>query len=308
MDPLSGLVSLLELKSYRIGGFEAGGEWSVAFGAHEAIKCYAVTSGSCWIDVDGTDDPTFLEAGDCVLLPHGRAFRVASDLALPADDWQRHFVGVEEGAIVRLNGQAGVTLLGSHFQLSGVQAEPLLAVLPAIVHLREQAERETLRWAFDRLRAELKDLRPGSILIAQQLACMIFVQVLRLLLSDGRSVGWLRALGDKQVGAAISAMHQHPERPWTVADLAGRVAMSRSGFAARFRELVGDGPIEYLTRWRMLIAARRLARGESVATVAGSLGYESESAFRTAFKRVTGKTPRDHARGVSIPITSAPLR
>jgi AraC-like DNA-binding protein len=81
-----------------------------------------------------------------------------------------------------------------------------------------------------------------------------------------------------------------------VADLADEVGMSRSSFAARFGDLVGDGPIEYLTRWRMLLAVRSLSRGESVGTIARSLGYESESAFRTAFKRVTGRTPRHHAQ------------
>jgi AraC-like DNA-binding protein len=85
-----------------------------------------------------------------------------------------------------------------------------------------------------------------------------------------------------------------------VANLADEVGMSRSVFAARFGALVGEGPIEYLTRWRMLLAGRRLSQGESVGTIAHSLGYESESAFRTAFKRVTGRTPRHHARaGVS---------
>jgi AraC-like DNA-binding protein len=91
-------------------------------------------------------------------------------------------------------------------------------------------------------------------------------------------------------------MHRQPARRWTVAELAEEVGMSRSGFAARFGALVGDGPIEYLTRWRMLLAGRSLSRGESVGAIARSLGYESESAFRTAFKRVTGRTPRHHAR------------
>ena len=146
------------------------------------------------------------------------------------------------------------------------------------------------------MRQELTDPKPGSVLIAQQLAYVIFVQALRLHLDEGRGVGWLFALSDKQVGAAIAAIHREPERRWTVAALAVEVGMSRSGFAARFRQLVGDGPIEYLTRWRMLLAGRSLARGEPIGSIARSLGYESESAFSTAFKRVMGSTPRHHAR------------
>jgi AraC-like DNA-binding protein len=300
MDPLSDVIAFLQLRSYRVGGLEAGGHWSVGFEAYAAIKCYGVTAGACWITVEGGGVPKRLEEGDCVLLPHGRPFRIASDPALPPDDWRDHFLDADEGAVVKLNDGAGVTLLGSHFQLARWQAELLLGVLPPIIHLRAETDQAKLRWAFDRLGEELTDCRPGGILIAQQLACMIFVQVLRLYLGECEGRGWLFALSDKHVGAAIAAMHRQPSRRWTVAELADLVGMSRSGFAARFRALVGDGPIEYLTRWRMLLAGRSLSRGEAVGEIACSLGYDSESAFRTAFKRVTGRTPRHHARlGVS---------
>jgi AraC-like DNA-binding protein len=107
----------------------------------------------------------------------------------------------------------------------------------------------------------------------------------------------LFALSDKHVGAAI---HREPARRWTVAALALEAGMSRSGFAARFGQLVGDGPIEYLTRWRMLLAGRSLSRGEPIGATARSLGYESESAFSTAFRRVMSSTPRYHARLTTV--------
>jgi AraC-like DNA-binding protein len=296
MDPLSEVISLMEPKSYRVGGFEAGGDWSIYFGAHEAIKCYCVTAGRCWIAMDGANEPALLEQGDCILLPQGLSFRIASDLRLPAEDWRRHFVGSAEGSLVKLNGSSGVTVLGSHFQFVGLQAEMLLNMLPPIVHLHSETDRETLRWTFDRMRQELSNPRPGSVLIAQHLSHMIFIQALRLHFDEGQGVGWLFALSDKYVGAAIAALHREPARRWTVAALALEVGMSRSGFAARFGQLVGDGPIEYLTRWRMLLAGRGLLRGEPVGALARSLGYESESAFSTAFKRVMGTTPRHHGR------------
>ena len=176
----------------------------------------------------------------------------------------------------------------------------LLGMLPPIVRLQSETDRETLRWAFDRMRLELVDPKPGGFLILQQLAYMIFVQALRLHLDEGNGVGWLFALSDKHVGAAIAAIHREPARRWTVAALALEVGMSRSGFAARFGQLVGDGPIEYLTRWRMLLAGRSLSRGEPVGAIAHSLGYESESAFSTAFKRVMGSPPRYHARLAAV--------
>jgi AraC-like DNA-binding protein len=296
MDPLSDVISFLEPRGYRVGGFEAGGDWSIRFDAYEGIKCYAVASGACWIAVEGGGAPKLLQQGDCFLLPRGRAFTIASDLALPPDDWKRHFFSAPDGTLVKLNGRTGVAVLGGHFELAGPHADMLIGILPPLVHLQGGAERETLRWAFDRMRQELTALKPGGFLIAQQLASMIFVEALRLHLDDAKGVGWLFALSDTHVGAAIAAIHREPERRWTVGALALEVGMSRSGFAARFAELVGDGPIEYLTRWRMLLAGRRLSRGETIGAIAHSLGYESESAFRTAFKRVMGSTPRHHAR------------
>jgi AraC-like DNA-binding protein len=301
MDPLSEVISFLQPMGYRVGGFEAGGDWSVRFEAYEGIKCYAVTAGACWLAVEG-GEPMLFEQGDCFLAPHGLPFQIASDLALPPDDWKRHFLGAREGVLVQLNGGGGVTVLGGHFQLAGPPAEMLIGMLPPIVHLCSERDRESLRWAFERMRQELVDPKPGGVLIVQQLAYMIFVQALRLHLDAAAGVGWLFALSDKHVGPALAAIHREPARRWTVAALAAEVGMSRSGFAARFAQLVGEGPIEYLTRWRMLLAGRNLSRGESIGAIARTLGYESESAFRTAFKRVTGATPRHHARLAAVAI------
>ncbi|QQA44712.1 AraC family transcriptional regulator [Pelagovum pacificum] len=296
MDPLSDVISFLRLRSYLVGGFEAGGNWSVGFDAHDAVKCYTVADGACWIAVDGADEPVFLQSGDCFMLPRGQPFQIASDLNLPPDDWRHYFLGAEEGALVKLNEGRGVTVLGGHFALAGPQAEVLLGVLPPIVHLRDGPESETLRWTFGLMRQELIALKPGAILVAQQLACMIFIQALRLYLSESKRIGWLFALSDQRIGAAIRAIHRDPAQRWTVETLAMEAGMSRSGFAAHFRKLVGEAPIEYLTKWRMLLAGRRLEHGEPIGPIAHALGYDSESAFRTAFKRVTGSSPRQYAR------------
>ena len=299
MDPLSDVISFLEAKSYFVSGFEAGGDWSVGFGAYDGIKCYALISGACWLVTQGAGAPMRLEQGDCVLLPHGLPFRVASDPALPPEDWRRIFRGPGDGTLVRLNDRSEVRVLGGHFQLAGTHADMLLGVLPPIVHLRSDSDRETLRWAFDRMRHELVDPKPGNFLILQQLAYTVFVQAIRLHLNEAEGVGWLFALSDKHVGAAITAIHNEPARRWTVAALAAEVGMSRSAFAARFRQLAGEGPIEYLTRWRMMLAGRSASRGEPISAIARSVGYESESAFSTAFRRVTGRTLRNRARGAA---------
>ena len=105
--------------------------------------------------------------------------------------------------------------------------------------------------------------------------------------------GWLGALRDEQIGVAIARIHANPEHDWSVASLADEVAMSRSAFAARFTELVGESAMRYVTRWRMHVAFDLLQRGDgSVASVAAKVGYGSEAAFSRAFKRVIGTTPR----------------
>jgi len=128
---------------------------------------------------------------------------------------------------------------------------------------------------------------------------MMLVQALRLHLAKGRGgVGWLFALADKQMSAAINAMHEDPAHRWTLQELAERAHMSRSTFALKFKATVGASPMECLTRWRMLLAGNRLANsGDPVSVVALTLGYESESAFGPAFKRVMGCSPRQYSRG-----------
>jgi AraC-like DNA-binding protein len=129
---------------------------------------------------------------------------------------------------------------------------------------------------------ELSEPQPGGFLLGQHLAHMMLVEALRLYLADGENngVGWLLALGDKQMRAAISAIHEDPAHAWTLLELAACAGMSRSKFAFRFKERVGTSPIEYLTRWRMLRAADRLTNSsESVSDISFAVGSESESAF-----------------------------
>jgi AraC-like DNA-binding protein len=300
MDPLSDVLSLLKPKSYMFGGFDAGGDWSIRFGKHDGIKCYAVVSGACWLAVEGVAEAVRLQAGDCFLLPRGWPFRLASDLLLTPVDYRAFFPTRHNGGIALLNGGGDFSTVGGHFALSGNHAGVLLGMLPPIIHIREEAEKAALRWSMERMRQELREPRPGGFLVAQHLADMMLIQALRLHLAEGLrgGVGWLFALADKQMSAAINAMHQDPALRWTLQDLAERAGMSRSTFALKFKATVGESPMEYLTRWRMMLAGDRLAHsGDPISVIARSLGYESESAFSTAFKRVMGCSPRQYGRG-----------
>jgi AraC-like DNA-binding protein len=300
MDPLSDVLSLLKPPSYSSGGFDVGGAVSVQFPQHEGIKCYAVLSGQCWLAVDGIANAVRLEMGDCFLLPSGRTFHLATDLSVAPIDARTLFAQGRAGRIHSLNGGGDCFIAGGHFAFSGNHASILLGVLPPIVHIRNESDKAALRWSLERMGQELDQPQPGSFLVAQQLAYMMLVQALRLHLADGLNggVGWLFALADKQMSAAISSMHNDPGHGWTLQELAEGVGMSRSTFALKFKQTVGSSPMEYLTRWRMLLAGDKLTNsGDGISGIARSLGYESESAFSTAFKRVMGCSPRQYSRG-----------
>jgi AraC-like DNA-binding protein len=299
MDPLSEVLALMKPQLYASGGFAVRGDLAIYFPKHQGIKCYAMLSGECWLVVEGAPAPVLLRAGDCFLLPRGLPFRLATDLALEP---VHYTVAIERLAMSHespADGEGAPYMAGGFFALTGGHAKMLLESLPPIVHIRRESDKAAMRWSLERMREELRDPQPGGSLIAQQLAYTMLIQALRLHLSDTASAGrgWLGALADKQMSVAITAMHEEPGRGWTLLALAERVGMSRSVFALRFRRIVGMTPMEYLTRWRMLLAADRLKNSaEGLAAMASSLGYESESAFGKAFRRVMGCSPRHYVR------------
>src|SRR5260370_19762794 len=247
------------------------------------------------MSVEGVTDAGGLETGDCFLLPRGRPFRLASDMTLTPVDALTIYSTARNGGIASCNGGGDFFLVGGHFILSGNHAGILSGMLPPIVHIRKESDKAALRWSLERMMQELRERQPGGFLVAQHLAHMMLVQALRLHLAEGSrgGVGWLFALADKQMGAAISSMHDDPAHRWTLQELAERAGMSRSTFALKFKETVGAAPLEYLTRWRMLLAGDRLTNSsDAISGIARSLGYESESAFSTAFKTAMDCSPR----------------
>jgi AraC-like DNA-binding protein len=299
MDPLSDVLSLLKPRSYMSGGLDVGAPLAIQFPRHDGIKCYTVVSGQCWLSVEGVTEAVHLGGGDCFLLPGGRPFRLASDLALTPVDAMTLFAAKRNGSVRTVNGGGDCFIAGGHFTLAANHAGMLLGMLPPIVHIRDATAKAALRWAVERMMQELREAQAGSNMMAQHLAQMMLVQALRVHLAEGpgAGVGWLFALADRQMAAAIGAIHDDPARRWTVEALADRAGMSRSSFALRFRERVGAAPMDYLTRWRMLLAGDRLENsGDPVSVIARALGYESESAFSTAFKRVMGCSPRQYGR------------
>ena len=299
MDPLSDVLALLNPGGYAAAAFDFGGEWCVDFPRQAGVKCYALVTGQGWVAVEGVLEPVLATAGDCVLLPHGRPFRVASDLALAPIDAQTLYGAPPEGAMTIWQGGGDASGFASHFELHGPAAELLLETLPPLMHFRKTSQRATLRWCLERMMQELVEPEPGGAAVLEQLARMVLIEALRQYVAQPSSdgAGWLFALTDKKMAAAIQALHDDPARNWSVQSLAEHVGMSRTNFTLKFRKSVGRSPMDYLTRWRMMIAAARLKTSDTpISVVANSLGYESEGAFSTAFKRVVGCSPRRYRR------------
>jgi hypothetical protein len=236
VDPLSEVLSLLKPQSYFSGGFGLDGDLAIQFPKHQGIKCYAILAGQCWLTVEGVPDPVLLNAGDCFLLPRGLPVSLATDPSLTPIDF-RILLEAHKSSGAASSEAAANYIAGGHFLLTGSHADILLQSLPPIVHIRKESDKAAMRWSLERMKEELRDPQPGGSLIAQQLAYMMLIQALRLHLADaalGR-VGWLFALADKHMSAALTCMHNDPGHPWTLQKLAQRVCMSRSVFALRFQ-------------------------------------------------------------------------
>ena len=301
MDPLSEVLTHLKPRTNFSGRFDIASQQAIRFPSYEGIKCYAIISGSCWLSVEKGSEPVLLEEGDCFLLPSGATFSLSTDPKRAPVNFHEFITALRSGRAGLHSGNIGCTLAGGHFLLRGGPADLLLGALPPVVHLRSEAEKDALRWSLDRMRFELQDEKLGSAFVVQQLAYLMLVQALRVHFAEaaGGGVGWLYALTNPQMKAAIQAMHSNPASDWTVNGLAEEVGMSRSLFALKFKETVGSTPMEYLTRWRMLLAGDRLLNtDEAILSIAISLGYDSESSFGKAFKRVMGCSPRQYARAI----------
>jgi len=170
----------------------------------------------------------------------------------------------------------------------------LLTSLPPLIHIRgDLPQARALRSALDLITFETEAARMGGAAIGAGLCCIVLVNILRAYLAgDERPRGWLGALSDRHVGAALRLMHADVAKRWKVIDLASEVGMSRTSFAERFKSLVGMAPLEYLVRWRMTMARNALMREDAnLATIAEAVGYESDTAFSLAFKRMFGSSP-----------------
>lgn len=307
MDLLGSVLADLQQESVVFCHAEFTLPWGFAKARLEGAPFHAITSGQAWVQLPDEAQARLLEAGDLLVLPHGDAHHLlgapqaetlsftALLAARGANLWQPGRRSVNPVQLSYGGGGPLTTLMSGVFAFADRRRNPLVAALPRVIHVRGAAGR-AVPWLETTLRYLTEEAlagQPGAAAVTAKLADILFIQAVRAQLSlhAMETTGWLRGLTDAQVGQALALMHTDPAAPWTVALLAKRVALSRSSFAARFQTLVGQGPIAYLTHWRMYKAAGLLLTKAPLVEIAASVGYHSEVAFSKAFKRWAGKSP-----------------
>jgi AraC-like DNA-binding protein len=272
--------------------------WGLRFPAAGAVGVQVILKGSAWLMGPGEMAPIEMGAGDVALIrrhaPHALAdgpatplWDVDYDAHVPADHWP-----ADGSALDPTSG--GTVMLGGTYDLEGARAHPLFADLPDVVHLPARVGvGSPLRAVIDLIGAELDRNLPGTSAATPALLDLLLLYSVRAWFEAPEAPsGWARASRDPGLNTALRLIHERPEQPWTVAELAAQSALSRAAFARRFAEFTGRPPLAYLTWWRMCTAGRLLrSTGDPLAVIAARVGYSNEYAFSKAFRRELGQSP-----------------
>jgi len=307
-DVITDILETLRLTTRVFGRFELAAPWAMEVPRNDHLSFYVVARGAAWLileDSDVTPQPSvLLSAGDAVLLPSGAAHRLQDSprSAAPIHRVNENSCPRPTATLpVRFGGQGPVTsFVGGAFQFIGGRQHTLLASLPPLLHLPADISAATpqLGTTIQLILAESASVGLGTTIVSARLADILLLQLLRARATPQECAQHgLPALADSAIGASLRLMHGRIAEEWTFESLAQAVGMSRSGFSARFTELVGEPPLQYLTRWRMTKAAQFLReRPESVAAIADRVGYGNTAAFMKAFTRTQGMSPSAYRR------------
>jgi AraC-like DNA-binding protein len=298
VDPLSEIIILLRPRAVFTKGITGAGRWGVRYSDFGHPSFCTVIEGDCRLAVDGQDALT-LTAGDFVLLPTTPGFTLSGFEPVQPAIVDPRLTPSPEGEIRHgtPDGAPSVRLLGGYFVFDSDDAGLLVSLLPTQLHVRGVERLSTLvRF----LTEETQEQRPGRDLVLGRLVEILLVEALRVNQTPDAPAGLLRGLADARLAEAIRHMHDDPARPWTMAELASKAALSRSAFFDRFTRNVGLPPMEYLLAWRMAIAKDLLRHHDvDIAEIAERTGYGSASTFSTAFSRHVGQPPGRYARAAA---------
>ncbi len=297
MDTLSQLLDDIHLAGVEFRYLQAGRPWGFAFRAEGLASFHLVLSGAAMLLLEG-ETPLRLEAGDMAIVTSGRDHEVVDVEGPPLGELENLAASVRGHGLepVVIGGEGALAnLLSARFSFDADLARPLLSALPSVLLLRGLNERppEWLRIGLEFL-AQEGNGRPGRQTIVNRVGDILFIECVRDYVESlpAGANNWLLALRDPALSAVLSAIHQEPERPWTVPELARLACLSRSAFADRFGNVMGKPPLTYLVEHRMRLAVWQLRHTrQPVCRIAEMVGYASETAFSQAFKRIYGSSP-----------------
>ena len=298
-DPLGETLHALRMTGVVYTRSHLTAPWGIALPSMpDCVLFHVVTSGTCSLQVDN-EAPKRLSPGEFVLVPHGQGHRIMSEPQVPCEnlfDLPLEQVSPRYEMLNYGGGGEPTTLICGAVRLDHPAAHDLLKLLPSVIHLKTWGTPHG-EWLHSTLRlmaTEVTGHKPGGETIVTRLADILVIQAIRTWLQESpdAQTGWLGALNDERIGPALLKIHREPTRDWTVASLGEEAFMSRSAFSARFTQIVGQSPMQYLTRWRMHVAGTWLRESDiGLHQCAEKLGYTSEAAFGRAFKRVAGMSP-----------------
>lgn len=295
MDPLSDILSGMRIRHALFTRLEASAPWGFASSGEPGVKFVLVVRGSAILTSASHPEPIALRGGDVFIMMDDESYRLydhEGSLMIDCVEVEKRRVGnrIEVGG-----GGAVTSFVSGTFEMDSLEARPLLNALPALLHLKLDQNRSlAFQSVLELLAVETEGPSLGSEAVVSRLFELLFVHAIRAYSSQpgGPTHGWLAAIADRNLARVIEAMHAAPSHDWTVETLAHTAGMSRSAFAVRFKTVVGQPPLDYLTRWRVYCATRLMQKPNvSLAEVSSRIGYESASAFNRVFKRETGLTP-----------------
>jgi AraC-like DNA-binding protein len=308
MDALSDALRVLRLTGAVFLDAEFTAPWcvisdprsndSLMSGAPDIVFFHVLTEGRCRAKLIKESEAIDLVAGDLIMLPRGNRHLMGSDLQL-APAIADSIVRPGKGGMLRIDHGGGgekTRFVCGYLSCDERLCGPMLESLPPILRV-PLGDGPATAWLTGLLQAGTRESaapRPGSTTVLAKLSELLFVEAMRryIELLPEQQRGWLAGLGDRFVGRALALMHERPGHDWSVDELAERVGLSRSSLAQRFTDFIGQPPMQYLTRWRLTVAAQRLrTESTSLARLAADSGYDSEAAFNRAFKRALGTTP-----------------
>lgn len=286
----------MRVKTSECVRLEFSGSWGFQFDGYDHAHFGVVAQGNCWLSLPENSEAKPLAPGDCWLLPRGHTHVLRSGALAAVRPYDEIKFKKKHGVLRHSSGKSASTaIIVGNFTFDGQSGKWLTDALPDLIAFRmDEGHSSAMQSILQILALESQTESMGSTVVVSRLADILFVTAIRAYAGQAgpSGAGWLRAIRDKQLRYALSAMHEAVEKRWTVASLASTARMSRSGFAARFKEVLGESPLEYLTRWRVYKATQLLRESDlKIAKIAGLVGYESDGAFNKTFKRTMGAAP-----------------